>query len=153
MAGGAQLGEMWIEEAQKSGSARQPAGHSLCALRCVARQCAKNRLVTYQLKGSPFRSTYAPCCPVMGRLWSRDLVPRGTRAGTSVHPTNPDRDPSPNRALHGLRSSCRFISFTGDHARNIYPVGKAFKLVCHQSNFRTLTRYTPGAHYGRHAGQ
>ena len=80
-------GEMWMEEAQKSGSDRQPAGHPLGALRCVARQCAKNRLVTYQLKGSPFRSTYAPCCPVMGRLWSRDLVPRGTRAGTSVHPT------------------------------------------------------------------
>jgi hypothetical protein len=26
-------------------------------------------------------------------------------------------------------------------------------LVCHQSNFRTLTRYTPAAHCGRHAGQ
>ena len=44
-------GEMWMEEAQKSGSDRQPAGHPLGALRCVARQCAKFRLVTYQLKG------------------------------------------------------------------------------------------------------
>ena len=80
--------------------------------------------------------------------------PRPTRHPCGdLSPSNPDRDPSPNRALHGLRSSCRFISFTGDHARNIYPVGKAFKLVCHQSNFRTLTRYTPAAHCGRHAGQ
>ena len=67
-AGGAQLGEMWIEEAQKCGSARLPAGHPLGALRCVARQCAKNRLVTYQLKGALFRSTHAPCCPVTGRV-------------------------------------------------------------------------------------
>ena len=61
-------GEMWMEEAQKSGSDRQPAGHPLGALRCVARQCAKNRLVTYQLKGTLFRSTHAPCCPVTGRV-------------------------------------------------------------------------------------
>ena len=61
-------GEMWMEEAQKSGSDRQPAGHPLGALRCVARQCAKNRLVTYQLKGILFRSTHAPCCPVTGRV-------------------------------------------------------------------------------------
>ena len=40
-------GEMWMEEAQKSHC--QPAGHPLRALRCVARQCAKIRLVTYQL--------------------------------------------------------------------------------------------------------
>ena len=61
-------GEMWMEEAQKSGSDRQPAGHPLGALRCVARQCAKNRLVTYQLKGIFFRSTHAPFCPVTGRV-------------------------------------------------------------------------------------
>ena len=61
-------GEMWMEEAQKSGSDRQPAGHPLGALRCVARQCAKNRLVTYQLKGIIFRSTHAPCCQVTGRV-------------------------------------------------------------------------------------
>ena len=61
-------GEMWMEEAQKSGSARQPAGHPLGALRCVARQCARNRLVTYQLKGTLFRSTHAPCCPVTERV-------------------------------------------------------------------------------------
>ena len=97
-------GEMWIEEAQKSGSDRQSAGHPLGALRCVARQCAKNRLVTYQLKGILFRSTHAPCYLVTGRVWSRDLVPRGARERTSHRPSRP-RDPSPNRALHGLRSS------------------------------------------------
>ena len=119
MAGGAQLGEIWIEEAQKSGSGRQPAGHPLGALRCVARQCAKNRLVTYQLKGTPFRSTYAPCGPVMGRLWSRELVPRGTRARVRgpqsiLHPTRPRSiaEPSSSRLeivlpLHFLyRRSC-----------------------------------------------
>ena len=43
--------EMWMGEAQKSGSDRQPAVHLLGALRCAARQCAKFRLVTYQFKG------------------------------------------------------------------------------------------------------
>ena len=61
-------GGMWMEEAQKSGSDRQPAGRPLGALRCVARQCAKNRLVTYKLKGAFFRSTHVPCCPVTGRV-------------------------------------------------------------------------------------
>ena len=121
--------------------------HLLGALRCVARRCAKNRAVTYQLKGILFRSTHAPCCPVTGRVCNGHLVPRDTRADLIALPS------PPNRALHGLRSSCRFIFFTGDHARNICAVIKAFKLVCHQSKFRTLPRYTPAAHYGRHAGQ
>ena len=53
-----------------------------------------------------------------------------------------DRQSSIRAASRPGRTSSRFIFFTGDRARNICAVSKAFKLVCHQSIFRTLTRYS-----------
>ena len=48
-------GKMWTEEARKSELDLLPVGHPLGPCECVARQCAKTRLVTYQL--NPFRAT------------------------------------------------------------------------------------------------
>ena len=58
------------EEAQALKVRIGPPAHGapIGRLECIARQCAKNRLVTYQLKGTLFRSTHAPCCPVTGRV-------------------------------------------------------------------------------------
>ena len=102
-------GGMWMEEAQKSGSDRQPAGRPLGALRCVARQCAKNRLVTYQLKGILFRRTHAPCYLVAGRVWSRDLVPRGARERTTQATPTPRSIAKPSTSRPQIVVTLHFL--------------------------------------------
>ena len=102
-------GKMWTEEARKSESDLPPVGHPLGPCECVARQCAKTRLVTYQLKCTLFRSTYAPCCPVTGRVWSRDLVPRGARARTSHRPSRPRSIAKPSTSRPQIVPTLHFL--------------------------------------------
>ena len=108
---------------------------------CVALQCAKFRLVTYQLKVLAHR-TYVPRttsskeneaarqsqavkCSV-GRTWERLGDCDEVRTGAS-------RDEV--AVLHPPRHwTARRMCATKEGA---------FKLVCHQSTFCTLTRYTP----------
>ena len=142
MAGGAQLG--WNVDGGSSKVWISPPARWAPARWCVARQCAKFRLVTYQLKGLAHR-TYVPRmisrkeneaarrsqavkCSV-GRTWER-LAGLGdcdeVRTGAS-------RDEV--AVLHPPRHwIARRMCATKEGA---------FKLVCHQSIFCTLTRYTP----------
>ena len=75
----------------------------------IARQCAKNSLMTYQLKGTFFCSTHAPCCPVTGMVWSRDLVPRGARARTSHRPSRPRSIAKPSTSRPQIVVTLHFL--------------------------------------------
>ena len=127
--------EMWMGEAQKSGSDRQPAVHLLGALRCAARQCAKFRLVIYQIKGLDNR-TYVP------RMISRkenEAARRSQAVKCSVRRT---RDCDEVRT--GASRDEVAVSHPPRHwtARRMCATKEgAFKLICHQSSFCTLTRY------------
>ena len=102
---------------------------------CVARQCAKNRLVTYQLKGLDNRK-YVP------RMISRkenEAARRSQAVKCSVRRSGCDE------IRTGVSQDEMAVSHPPRHwtARRMCATKEcAFKLVCHQSIFRTLTRYT-----------
>ena len=138
-------GVLYTAEAHSSGVGHKPGWRPQRAPECtVARQCAKNRLVTYQLKGLANR-TYVP------RTISRKeneaarrsqavkrLGYRGLRLSVAVH-----RDPCPRG-----RTGASQDEVADPHAPRHWTARRmcatkegAFKLICHQAIFRTLTRY------------